>query len=177
MRNFLYLFSLLVLFLPGGVRAEGADKDLKTRYASVAYAEEADLIDFGKKIGGSTIALTRDREKTLALVKEDVDRIVFRVKMLLDMHPPELSFNVNINKNYGELRRIYSEMGLNSDPPIAFYSHRTRTVYVSLERLTDGVFAHEVAHAVINQYFSTPPPAQMQEILAQYVDKHLNENK
>ena len=36
-----------------------------------------------------------------------------------------------------------------------------------------GVLAHEVAHAIINQYFAVPPPSKVQEILSQYVDKHL----
>jgi hypothetical protein len=30
-----------------------------------------------------------------------------------------------------------------------------------------------MAHAVINFYFKVPPPAKMQEILAQYVDLHV----
>ena len=57
--------------------------------------------------------------------------------------------------------------------PLAFYSHKTKTIHVDVSSITDGVLAHEMAHGVINFYFKTPPPAKMQKILAQYVDLHL----
>jgi hypothetical protein len=87
-------------------------------------------------------------------------------------------------KNYQPYRRLQ----ITSKPPktnksespdlgklflVAFYSHRTKAIYISLKSITDRSFAHETAHAVINFYFIIPPPGRMQEILAQYVDKHL----
>ena len=56
--------------------------------------------------------------------------------------------------------------------PIAFYSHGPRSIVVAVDSVTDHILAHEIAHAVINAYFVIPPPARMQEILAQYMDKH-----
>ena len=61
-------------------------------------------------------------------------------------------------------------------PPVAFYSHGMAGIYLTTERLNAGILAHEIAHAVINAYFVTPPPAKMQEILSQYVDRHLNDS-
>ena len=43
---------------------------------------------------------------------------------------------------------------------------------VAVDSVTDNIIAHEIAHAVINAYFVIPPPARMQEILAQYMDQH-----
>jgi hypothetical protein len=57
--------------------------------------------------------------------------------------------------------------------PVAFYSHGSRTIVISIDDITDRILAHEIAHAVICAYFLPPPPVRMQEILAQYVDKHL----
>ncbi len=56
---------------------------------------------------------------------------------------------------------------------IAFYNHKTESVTVYADRVTDGVLAHEIAHAVINSYFDVPPPEKIQEILTHYVDRYL----
>ena len=57
--------------------------------------------------------------------------------------------------------------------PVAFYYHGARNISVAIDNITDRILAHEIAHAVICIYFGAPPPARMQEVLAQYVDKHL----
>lgn len=107
------------------------------------------------------------------LAKNRVDRIVEKIAAILDMHPPDLHFSIYLYQTYRELENTYRGMGIMGKAPIAFYSHRTKAIYVSLENITDRILAHEIAHAVINFYFGTPPPGRMQEILAQYVDKHL----
>jgi len=89
------------------------------------------------------------------------------------MHPSELSFSIYLYQTYKEVEAIYRAIGGRGKAPIAFYSHRTKTIYVSLESITDRILAHEIAHVIINAYFGTPPPERMQEILAQYVDKYL----
>jgi hypothetical protein len=42
-----------------------------------------------------------------------------------------------------------------------------------VDNVSDGVFAHEIAHAVIYKYFPRPPSSTAQEVLTQYVDKYL----
>lgn len=170
------LFPLIaaLLFCPAGVAAEVQANAFETRYATIRYSIESDLIEFGKKTGSVSIALVRDRDKALSLVRENTDRIVFRVKALLDMHP-EFHFNISILRSPEEVAGIYRELGMTGTPPIAFYSHKSHTIFLTPDRLSDGIFAHEVAHAVINFYFAPPPPPQVQEILAQYVDKHLRD--
>ena len=73
------------------------------------------------------------------------------------------NFNIDIYLHRGELQ-------LNK---VAYYEHKTKTIQISIDNVSDGVFAHEVAHAIISQYFSSPPPSKAQEILTQYVDKYL----
>lgn len=92
------------------------------------------------------------------------------------MYPTDLHFHIYLYPDHKGIEKIYLKMGIFNifeKIPIAFYSHKNRAVYVSIDEITAGVLAHEVAHAIINSYFPTPPPARMQEILAQYVDKHL----
>ncbi|HAO92989.1 MAG TPA: hypothetical protein DCR11_03695 [Deltaproteobacteria bacterium] len=168
----LWLLAASLFYPAGRVAAQSEAYAFETRYATIRYSDEADLLDFGKKTGGASVSLVRDRGKALSLIKENTDRIVFRVKALLDMHP-ELHFNISVHKSPDEVSGIYKDLGMTGAPPIAFYAHKSHTIFLSPDRLSDGIFAHEVAHAVINCYFAPPPPPQVQEILAQYVDKHL----
>jgi len=168
---------LAVLFAAFGVAvpALAGEAGLETRYARIVFDDEADLYEFGRSLGGPGSMASRENPNLRLHVRESVDRIVFRVKALLDMHPGQLSFIVLIHPTDRALREAYRGLGAVGEPPVAFYSHRSKTVHVGLRGAAPGVFAHEVAHAVINSYFSVPPPAQMQEILAQYVDRHLFE--
>lgn len=165
------VFIILALFLPSS--AVGAEKVLETYYTSVYYQTDEDVIDFAGKISKGPYTARRDSEKALADLRQDIDRIVYRVKTLLDMYPQNMRFSVRVHKDPSGVKERYADHSQKGKAPIAFYSHQTRTVYVALPNLSGGIFAHEVAHAVINFYFPVAPPAQMQEILAQYVDKHL----
>lgn len=131
---------------------------LETRYATIRYAEESQLNDFLWRITGSR---PDPGEEAAGPVKSRVDELVERVQSLLDMYPGSLRFAIEITPKAGE-----------KGPP-AFYRHGTRTVYVSSSTVTDGILAHEIAHAVICAQFTPPPPDKAQEILARYVDENL----
>lgn len=149
---------------------------LETRYATVVFTDEGELFELARKLGGPGSVVSSTNPNLRGHIKENVDRIVFRVKVLLDMHPEALKFTVRLYPSDRALRDAYQGLGAFGDPPLAFYSHKSRTIHMGLQNATDRVFAHEVAHAVINAYFTVPPPAQVQEILAQYVDRHLWED-
>lgn len=166
---------LLLLSAPPCACATGtaAHRTLQTRYASVSYTDAGGLIEFGRRIGPGSASLVRDNDRARALVKEELDRMVFRVRSLLDMYPPDFHFEIVILKTYADVKLTYAGLGMAGPAPIAFYRQKSHTIYLGLDRLTPGVLGHEIAHAVINAFFPTPPPAQMQEILARYVDRHL----
>lgn len=170
-----FLLLALVIFFPRAAAAEEKAR-YETRYSTIYCDTPEELLEFGRKLGGASALVSSYNPQALVMIKDNVDKIVFRVKTLLDMYPAELRFVIRIYPTHIEIRQVYRDFGVMGAAPIAFYSHRSRTMYLSLEKLNDRVFAHEVAHAVINNYFSSPPPSQMQEILAQYVDKHLWDN-
>lgn len=169
------MILLLVLppfFFATALAGEINPKNYRTQYAAIYYFNSEDeLSDFGRKINSRALFSGRGDETTL--IRDSVDRIVYRVKTILAMYPPDFQFNIYIYSTYDEIKKVYREIGMAGTAPIAFYLHKPKTIYVSLEKINDRIFAHEVAHAIINSYFDTPPPAEMQEILAQYVDKHL----
>jgi len=172
---FLIAYLALTLAPAWAGQKQGGDRELETAYSTISYHSEADLLGFGRTIGKGQAALIRDNARAAQTAREEVDRLVYRVKTLLDMHPPLFRFNIIVLSNYGEIEGAYASLGLSGPAPIAFYRQKSQTIYVSVDKLTPGVLAHEIAHAVINAFFSTPPPAQMQEILAQYVDRHLGD--
>ncbi len=145
---------------------------IETRYARISCAKARYITEFGVVMGAPRSANpTAEMER----VGEAVDQMVFRVKALLGMYPPRLRFNVIILASRGEIKSAYRGLGLTDAVPAAFYRQKSHTIYLSLDNLTAGIFAHEVAHAVISASFATPPPSRMQEILARYVDAHLRE--
>jgi len=171
----IFLGLCLMLTAPPDLHALSLGKTYLTRYADIFYANEQDLHTFTRNIGSGIRFLTESPEKDPLLARNRVDRIVDLVGRLLDMRPPSLHFRIELYRTQGELDGIYHGHGMMGSAPPAFYSHTTRTITVALDTITDRILAHEIAHAVICFYFGTPPPARTQEVLAQYVDKHLDE--
>lgn len=148
-------FTALILFAPSAF-AEKISKSLETTYATIYYFEDSHLNDFlwritGKRLGG---------EMTGELTRNRVDEIVEKVLTILDMRPSPFHFDIYLEPHQ-------------SGGTIAYYSHERRAITAVYNRVTDGVLAHEIAHAVMNAYFGIVPPEKTQEILAQYVDQNL----
>lgn len=132
-------------------------KTISTKYVTIYYSQEAQLLEFLCKISGKQLG-----PKDTALAENILDNIVERVEGLLDMYPEDFHINIIIS---------------NEDKPQDFpiYSHRTKSITVPPDRVTDIFIAHEVARALVNFYFSTPAPPKMQDILLHYVDVHLSD--
>jgi hypothetical protein len=165
----------LLLFRPPVLSAQTGVKTYQTTYALVQYQNDKDLFTFTRNIGSGLSFLRENPEKNPLLAKNRVDRIVDMVSGLLDMHPPNLHFSIQLFRTQAELDTAWRNQGMMGSAPMAFYAHATRSIAVSLDNITDRILAHEIAHAIICHYFGTPPPMRMQEVLAQYVDKHLGE--
>ncbi len=171
---------LISLFLLSNNYASSAtehssEKTFETRYSTIRYSKQEQVLELRKKIRGPKQAFSAatEKDRTVVSLKDDVDDIVDRVKRLLDMNPKDFHFTIYVLNSYADIKNAYLEHGMLGVAPVAFYSHNSRAIYLTTDRLTPGVLAHEIAHALINVYFTMPPPADMQEVLAQYVDKHL----
>lgn len=158
-----WLSISLIILLIFSINSTGAfcqsEKIFRTKYATIHYKDDKDIDDFIWRLGGQRFEFTDD----IYIASSRVDRIVEKVQAILDMRLKKTS-NIDV---------YLLRTPPNPDKPAALYEYKTRAIYVSIDNSSDGVFAHEVAHAVINQYFSPPPPSKIQEILTQYVDKYL----
>ena len=157
-RNRLFAFFFLVLFSLFPASVCRAEQQIMTKFTVIRYADDQDLAKFCWRITGQRVLTGGE-----GLVRSRVDELVRRVEEILEMYPGNFRFTILLVNG-------------NAEMPVAQYSHGTRTVSVAVDRATDGVLAHEIAHAVICVYFPVPPPERAQEILAQYVDKHLYED-
>ena len=151
-----FLAGLTVFFFFQNAAGAALENSIETRFATIQYNDEDQLRDFLWRITGQRVALADSSD----LVKNRVDELVGRVEAMLEMYPEGLHFFISFK-------------ALSTQGTVAEYSHATRTILVVLDRVTDGILAHEMAHAVMNAYFPVPPPEKAQEILAQYVDAHL----
>lgn len=170
----LAILALAAALLPhGSTAAAGREAELKTYYATILHPGPGPLAEFGESISRRALLKGGDPAKVEKKVAEEVDAIVYRVKRLLDMYPVGFEFTIRVHNGPEDLVGAWRSAGKTGRPPIAFFVAATGTIHLTIENLTAGVLAHEIAHAVINSYFETPPPEKMQEILSQYVDRHL----
>ncbi|MDZ4165695.1 MAG: hypothetical protein U1C55_11270 [Smithellaceae bacterium] len=169
----LSLGLLLLLVIPAALPAQETAKTYKTEYVAISYTDEQDLHTFTRNIATGMSFMRERPEKNPLLAQTRVDKIVDTVCSILDMRPLNLRFNVVLYKTQAEVTAAFKGLGGPGAAPLAFYSHGNRNIFLAIDSINDRILAHEIAHAVICIYFGVPPPERMQEVLAQYVDKHL----
>jgi len=151
---FLFFSISLISNQPASAQAE---KVFETKFTTIHYTDDAQIDSFIWRLGGHRLEYLNEPE----LASHRIDRLIERVSMILDMYP----------------ENFHIEIHLQQDPlpknKIAYFEYETNAIYSSVDNVSDGVIAHELAHAIIVGYFPTPPPSKVQEILAQYVDKQL----
>ena len=173
-----YLLTLLlVLPVIFSLHSFARAAEVDTTFAVVTYSGIDRLREFNKKVGASIgfgFGFGSDRAGTPEeTTRKQVDHLIGRVQEILDMRPERLHFRIEILNSSKEVQAIYLKEYGQKVNFIAFYSPRRETIYVGLNKLQRTVFAHEIAHAVIDRYFDKAPPVKVHELLAQYVEKQL----
>jgi hypothetical protein len=166
-----FCFIFIICF-PTTSYAQEAWDTLETDCCTIFYFDEGHLEDFALRIDAvkyTSNGFEYDSLNTGARVDEVMDKVQY----IMDTYLNELDIALILLPDYQSLGEAFREFSQSEHIPLAFYSHKTESIYIDVSSITSGVLAHEMAHAVINHYFSEPPPAKMQEILAQYVDMHL----
>lgn len=108
-------------------------------------------------------------------VVQRLDALLKRVEGILDMYPPNLKLTIKIFDDSSSLEEAYFRMLGTRKECEAFYIYEYKTIFTSAYTISDSVMSHEMGHAVIDNYFSTNPPPKVAEILATYVDAHLED--
>ena len=111
-----------------------------------------------------------------AKVAYRLDALLARVKSILGMYPASLNITIKIYKKRKEINAEYCRLTNTGDEECkSFYVYHFNTIFASEQDITDSIMAHEMAHAVVDNYFATTPPDKMSEILATTVDQHLDD--
>ncbi|MDP3790728.1 MAG: hypothetical protein Q8R38_01640 [Candidatus Omnitrophota bacterium] len=101
-----------------------------------------------------------------------LDSLFNEVRSVLGMYPVVEKVKIKIFKDMGELSEVYLILIDRKENFKAFYVNKYNTIYTSEDSMTDSVMVHEMAHVVIDHYFSAIPPDIVSEMIASYVDAH-----
>ena len=162
---------------------EGSDwLKIETNYFTVEYQSSVSLKTVAARLNtrgffssgffgsSSSSAATPEEE-----VAQRLDRLLKRAEELLDMYPPKLKITIKIFTDSSALDDAYFKMFGGRPGYKAFHIYQYQTIYTSEETISDSVIIHEMGHSIVDNYFSTNPPPKVSELLATYVDMHLED--
>jgi hypothetical protein len=146
---------------------------LETKHTIIRYHAKKDLEKFNSMIDYSPASMglkglfsKQDSDDLSDKIKQKVDAVYERVQEILDMR--KLT-----DHDKKELHAAYYEVFQKTSQLRAWYIYESNTIYINANDMHEGILAHEMAHAIIDQFLSVRPPPATAEILARFVDGHL----
>lgn len=149
----------IILFYPSDINLKRLEGRLHSRWFSISPVEREMFMNSSYSIEERIIAR--------------LESILLRVEQILGMKPHSMEIKIKIFRDRRELCGEYSTIFCTTQNYKSFYIHGLETIYSSMQDISDSVIAHEMAHAVIDNYFKVIPPEKTAELLATYVDSHL----
>jgi hypothetical protein len=155
--------------------------ELETRNTVVRYSRAEDLtkledaIDYnpdGFSIGG--LFSSPGAQEAMGAVARKIDALFERVQEILDMRGKTAKVRINAYGDQARLHQAYREIAGGECRVRAWYIYERNTVFINVEDVNESMLAHELAHAIIDHFLAVRPPRATAEILARYVDEHLN---
>ena len=151
---------------------------LESRYATIIYDNDELLREFNKSLRlGSLSYLLKNRTNLTVAdeVRNKVDIIAERVQLVLGMYVKTLKFRVVLLSSAREVRRVYRAKYGKDVNFISYFSPVEKAVYISVDDVQLRIFGHEVAHAVVDQYFGASPSVRLHEMLAKFAEANLED--
>jgi len=186
--SILILTFILVSHLSGGethnfLWAEENSKDwvtVETEFFTISYPKELDIKKIHGRINTRFInvhlpASPSSKRNPEELLAYKFDLIFKKVQTILDMYPRGIRVKVKIYQNPEELLEVYDGISGSAKSATSFYIHKQRTIYTTVKSISEAVLSHEIAHSIIDHYFIILPPRKIQELLAMYVETHLED--
>ncbi len=155
---------------------------IDSRYFEIYYTQAVDLKTVTRRLERRGLFTSGVYDPNPASAPPEkiayrMDMLLKRVKEILDMNPNMPRLKMKIFKDKNELNEEYRRIFGTTGDMKSFYIHKYNTIYTSEEDISDSVIAHEMGHAIVDHYFSTIPPEKIRELLASYVDLHLDEEE
>ncbi len=171
------LVAAAVLFTGGAGWCESGWTVLETKYVKIKYKsrdslkEFIDNIDYGP---GSGLFSSVDAQDLEGAARKRVDALFQRVQEILDMRKRIARPTIWVHPDEEDMARKFSSQSSRPMRIRAWYVYETNSVHINAEDIHEGILAHELAHAVIDNFLEVRPPSATAEILARYVDEHLD---
>lgn len=157
---------------------------METRHTVIYYERPEDLRILGGKIEYSSEGWYLDRlyrpgapQNFPVSLKRKIDAVFERVRQILDMRKNIQKVSIHAYHDKARLHEAYSRLTGRDCPVRAWYIYEIHTIFINVEDVNEGILAHEMAHAIIDHYFTARPPEATAEILARYVDQHLHTDR
>ena len=107
---------------------------------------------------------------------EFLDKLRERVQLVLDLPVSRMKIRIKLHDDLKELSQAYAsriDIGSKLNKAVALYEPSTKTIHLQTDYLRIEILAHEMAHAVIDQYFWVQMPQGMGEVLSQRVEEKI----
>lgn len=154
----------------------------ESRYFTICHDPDVDLDAVDRRLNKRSFFAvgaeyrSSDTDSINAKIGLRLDMLFTRAREVLDMWPYRLHIKIRIFKDSEDLGREYERIFGTYASYRAFYIYNHNIIYTSEEGISDSVMAHEMGHAIVDHYFSIIPPEKVRELLATYVDAHLDED-
>jgi len=135
---------------------------------SVISKLKFDYLSFGEK-------LTKGAEDDLGqILVKTIDGLYLEVSDIIDIHMYSFKGIIRILPDKPSLGALLKKEFNQDFLERSIYYFEKNTIFISQADMTLGMLGHEIAHAIISNFFVVPPPPKVQEILAGYVEYSLN---
>lgn len=157
----------------------GESKRIESKHFSVYLAPKSDEFKLSQQLNiGPAERILSGRPAQGGSFSEGgladmLDTLFLRVGEALDMNLYSYKGSIKICNDQAQLNSIYQNMFNRELRSSSFYVYDLNTIYISSESFTSAILGHEIAHAIISNYFVVAPPQKTAEILAGYVEYQL----
>lgn len=182
----LLLYLSFIVSVPDGMTSEkvlgpGSWKRIESKHVIIQYKRFEDI----KKLDGNInyspdgwslkdLFSSDKPEDQVGSVTQKLDGIFKKVQNILDMRGKIKKVTIKVYPNTEQLHEAYFAITGTKCNYKAWYIFELNAIYVTIDDVNEGIIAHEMAHSIINHYFSVRPPRATTEILSRYVDQHLD---
>lgn len=181
-----HLILIIIIYLSISAKSASSQENNRgvfaSKFCTISYENDVDLRKVNRRLnlGFSNFYSPRTYKENPEISIEEIisdkfDAIFNKAEEILDMYPARIRVAINIYKRQEDLDKVYEEFFNEPNNAVSFYIYKTNTIYTVESKLTENILAHEMAHCIIDHYFVILPPRKIQEMLAAYVDLHLED--
>jgi hypothetical protein len=180
---FIICTSFIYVFYPDVIWGE--DTQIKwhrheTKYTIIQYSSNKDVKKLDRSIDFSPgefslkgLFIVGDTKDPMGSITQKIDVLFEKVQQILDMRKRIKKVMINVYPDEKRFHEAYYHLTWTECHVRSWYLYENNTIYINVDDVHEGILAHEMAHAIIDNYLDVRPPRATAEILAVYVDEHL----